>query len=205
MAQGLLAEGCAHGARIAFLDKNSDLFYELIFGCAKAGAVSVGINWRLAPPEVAYVVNDSAAEVLFVGPDFYGLVEAIEGELKTVKTIIAMVPGHERWAGFEAWRDGQSAEDPRCPVMAEDIAIQMYTSGTTGHPKGVQLAHEAFLAIRRLPAHDDMAWDHWTEADVSLVAMPSFHIGGAGWGVQGCGLGLKTLCFRSLSRGAFSR
>ena len=61
VAQGLLAEGCAHGARIAFLDKNSDLFYELIFGCAKAGAVSIDINWRLAPPEVAYVVNDSAA------------------------------------------------------------------------------------------------------------------------------------------------
>lgn len=201
VAQGLLAEGCAHGARIAFLDKNSDLFYELIFGCAKAGAVSVGINWRLAPPEVAYVVNDSAAEVLFVGPDFYGLVEAIEGELKTVKTIIAMVPGHERWAGFEAWRDGQSAEDPRCPVMAEDIAIQMYTSGTTGHPKGVQLAHEAFLAIRRLPAHDDMAWDHWTEADVSLVAMPSFHIGGAGWGVQGVWAGAKNVVLSEFEPG----
>ena len=45
-------------------------------------------------------------------------------------------------------------------MIAEDIAIQMYTSGTTGHPKGVQLAHETFLAIRRLPARDDMAWDH---------------------------------------------
>ena len=201
VAQGLLAEGCGHGARIAFLDNNSDLFYELIFGCAKAGAVSVGINWRLAPPEVAYVVNDSAAEVLFVGPDFYGLVEAIEGELKTVKTIIAMVPGHERWGSFEAWRDGQSAEDPHCSVTAEDIAIQMYTSGTTGHPKGVQLAHEAFLAIRRLPAHDDMAWDHWSEADVSLVAMPSFHIGGAGWGVQGVWAGAKNIVLSEFEPG----
>jgi acyl-CoA synthetase (AMP-forming)/AMP-acid ligase II len=53
------------------MDKNSDDFYEIVFGCAKSGTVSVGINWRLAPPEVAYILNDSQARVLFVGPDFY--------------------------------------------------------------------------------------------------------------------------------------
>ena len=100
VANGLLAEGLRAGSRVGFLDKNSDLFYQLVFGAAKAGAVSVGINWRLAPPEVAYILNDSRAEVLCVGPDFYGLVDQIKGDLKHVKRIISMRPGHDEWADF---------------------------------------------------------------------------------------------------------
>ena len=102
VANGLLAEGLTSGSRVGFLDKNSDLFYQLVFGAAKAGAVSVGINWRLAPPEVAYILNDSRAEVLCVGPDFFGLVAQIKDELTHVKQIIAMSPRHDDMAGFFA-------------------------------------------------------------------------------------------------------
>lgn len=193
VANGLIAEGVAPQSRVAFLDKNSDLFYEVVFGCAKANAVSVGINWRLAPPEVAYVVNDSKAEVMFVGPDFFPLVEKIAGELTTVKRIIAMAPGHAEWTDFAGWRDAQSDADPAVPTSREDICIQMYTSGTTGHPKGVQLANKAFFNLRRMPPNDDMAWDRWTADDVSLVAMPSFHIGGAGWGILGIMAGCRNI------------
>ena len=115
VANGLLAEGLRAGSRVGFLDKNSDLFYQLVFGSAKAGAVSVGINWRLAPPEVAYILNDSRAEVLCVGPDFYGLVEQIKDQLTHVKRIIAMAPGHREWPDFSQWRDAQSADDPALP------------------------------------------------------------------------------------------
>src|SRR6187402_2728605 len=65
VANGLIREGLQRGSRVGFMDKNSDDFYQIVFGCAKANAVSVGINWRLAPPEVAYILNDSKAEVLF--------------------------------------------------------------------------------------------------------------------------------------------
>ena len=180
VANGLLAEGLRAGSRVGFLDKNSDLFYQLVFGAAKAGAVSVGINWRLAPPEVAYILNDSRAEVLCVGPDFYGLVAQIKGDLKHVKRIISMRPGHDEWADFSQWRDAQSAADPAIRVAPEDVAIQMYTSGTTGHPKGVQLQHRCFFDLQRLPPNGDMEWNDWSDRDVSLVAMPSFHIGGVG-------------------------
>ncbi|HSG89532.1 MAG TPA: fatty acid--CoA ligase [Pseudomonadales bacterium] len=193
VGNGLIAEGVGPQARVAFLDKNSDLFYEVVFGCAKANAVSVGINWRLAPPEVAYVVNDSRAEVLFVGPDFFPLVDKIAPELTTVKRIIAMAPGHGEWTDFAAWRDAQSDADPEVPSTRDDICIQMYTSGTTGHPKGVQLANRTFFDLRVLEPHDDMEWNQWTDADVSLVAMPSFHIGGAGWGIQGLTAGAKNI------------
>jgi long-chain acyl-CoA synthetase len=193
VANGLIAEGVGPQARVAFLDKNSDLFYEVVFGCAKANAVSVGINWRLAPPEVAYIVNDSQAEVMFVGPDFYGLVAQIAPELSTVKRIIAMAPGHPQWADFSTWRDAQSVDDPEVPAGREDICIQMYTSGTTGHPKGVQLANRTFFDLRREAPHADMDWNAWGEDDVSLVAMPSFHIGGAGWGIQGVTAGAENI------------
>ena len=185
VANGLIAEGVKPQSRVAFLDKNSDRFYEIVLGCAKADAVSVGINWRLAPPEVAYVVNDSGAEVMFVGPDFFPLVEKIAPELTTVRRIVAMAPGHAQWVEYTAWRDAQPGTDPQVPCRPDDIAIQMYTSGTTGHPKGVQLANRAFFDLRRETPHDDMEWNEWNDADVSLVAMPSFHIGGAGWGIQG--------------------
>jgi acyl-CoA synthetase (AMP-forming)/AMP-acid ligase II len=147
VANGLLAEGLTAGSRVGFMDKNSDDFYQLVLGCAKAGCVSVGINWRLAPPEVAYILNDSRTEVLFVGPDFFGLVERIQHQVPSLRRIVAMVPGHEAWTAFADWRDGQDPADPAVPVSTDDVAIQMYTSGTTGHPKGVQLPHRCFFDL----------------------------------------------------------
>ncbi len=193
VANGLLAEGLRGGSRVGFLDKNSDLFYQLVFGAAKAGAVSVGINWRLAPPEVAYILNDSRAEVLCVGPDFFGLVAQIIGDLKHVKRIIAMSGVHPEWTDFSRWRDGHPAKDPGVAVAPDAVAIQMYTSGTTGHPKGVQLQHRCFFDLQRLTPNDDMQWNDWSERDVSLVAMPSFHIGGVGYGVWGLRAGATNI------------
>jgi len=201
VAQGLIAEGVGKGGRVGFLDKNSDLFYQVVFGAAKAGAVSVGINWRLAPPEVVYILNDSRAEVLFVGPSFFSLVDEIGSELRHVRRIVAMTGAHAGFDAFDEWRDRQSPEDPGVDVSPDDVAIQMYTSGTTGHPKGVQLQHKVFFELQRLPPRDDMAWNHWTDRDVSLVAMPSFHIGGVGWGVWGLRAGATNVVVSDFTPG----
>ncbi|MBX3706757.1 MAG: fatty acid--CoA ligase [Pseudomonadales bacterium] len=202
VANGLLAEGVEPGSRVGFMDKNSDHFYQLVFGCAKANAVSVGINWRLAPPEVAYILNDSRAEVLFVGPDFYPLVERIRAEVPTLRRIVAMEAGQPEWTPFTAWRDGQPAHDPGVAVTTDDVAIQMYTSGTTGHPKGVQLPHRCFFDLWRYPPAPDMAFNEWTESDVNLVAMPSFHIGGVGWGIMGIRPGARNVIVREFEPGS---
>ena len=183
----LLAEGLRAGSRVGFLDKNSDLFYQLVFGAAKAGAVSVGINWRLAPPEVAYILNDSRAEVLCVGPDFFGLVDADQRrpEAREARSSRCDRATHE-WADCSrVARSHRARPIRRYAVAPDDVAIQMYTSGTTGHPKGVQLQHCCFFDLQRLPPNDDMEWNDWSDRDVSLVAMPSFHIGGVGYGVWG--------------------
>ena len=70
VANGLAAEGVGSQDRVAFLDKNGPAYFEVLFGGAKLNAVNVAVNWRLAPPEMVYIINDAKAKVLFVGPEF---------------------------------------------------------------------------------------------------------------------------------------
>ncbi|HTE38572.1 MAG TPA: AMP-binding protein, partial [Reyranella sp.] len=149
-ANALIADGVQPQRRIAHLDKSSDLFFELLFGAAKANAVMVSVNWRLAPPEVAQIVNDAEAEMLFVGAEFFPVIEKIRGELKTVRKIVALDGGHSDWEPFAAWRDRQPPTDPRLPIAPTDTAIQFYTSGTTGLPKGAEIINRNFTAMMPL-------------------------------------------------------
>lgn len=185
VANGLLREGLRPGARVGFLGKNSDRFFEVVFGCAKSGTVLVGINWRLAIPEAAYILNDSKVQVLFVGKEFWEFAQALQAQVPALERIIAVESGHPRWPGIDEWRDSQSADDPGIAIATDDVAVQMYTSGTTGRPKGVELAHRSFFAMLRYPPNADMDFERWTDRDVSLVAMPGYHIGGVGWGIIG--------------------
>ena len=91
VANGLVALGVKDQDRVAFMDKNSDIFYEVVLGCSKANAVVVGINWRLAPPEVAYILNDSGAKVLFVGEEFFDLAEKILELSTNVEKVIVLL------------------------------------------------------------------------------------------------------------------
>ncbi|MEJ5221964.1 MAG: fatty acid--CoA ligase [Tepidiforma sp.] len=196
VANGLIAAGLQPQARIAYLDKNSDRFFEVLFGAAKANDVMVAVNWRLAPPEVAYVINDAMAEVVFVGQDFFPVIEKVLPELRTVKKVIAIDAPHDGWDYYPDWRDAQPAEDPRVPVAEDDVAIQMYTSGTTGHPKGAQLTNGNFFAL--LPGATREWGPRWSTDDVNLVCMPLFHIAGSGWGIVGLYAGAKDIILRDV-------
>src|SRR4029453_12936841 len=181
VANGLIAEGIKPQARVAHLDKSSDIFFELLFGVAKANAVMVSVNWRLAAPEVLHIVNDAKAEILFVGEEFFPVVDKIRDELKTVRKIVAFGARHPAWESFTAWRDRQGDTDPNLPTRPTDTAVQFYTSGTTGLPKGAELTNANFAWMLPL----------WTktwllaEGVPNLVCLPMFHIGGAGWGIAG--------------------
>src|SRR5215468_6917124 len=94
VARALIVEGVRPQARVAHLDKSNDLFFELMFGVAKANAVMVSVNWRLAPPEVLHIVNDAEAEVLFVGEEYFPLIEKIRNGFTTVRRIIAFGGRH---------------------------------------------------------------------------------------------------------------
>ncbi|MCI0491216.1 MAG: AMP-binding protein [Blastocatellia bacterium] len=207
VANGFIEEGLAPQSRIAVLDKNSDNYFEILFGAAKANHVLVAVNWRLAPPEIAYVINDATAEILFVGKDYFDTVEKIRGELVTVKKIIALGEGvtpsikcihsapHPEWESYTDWRDRQSESEPDIANAGSDVVLQMYTSGTTGHPKGAQLTNDNFPSLIP-PAVKEMG--EWTEGDVSLIAMPVFHIGGTGWGMLGFYVGANNVLLRDV-------
>ena len=186
VANGLVKEGIQEQDRVAYMDKNSERFYELVMGCSKSNSVIVGINWRLAPPEVAYILNDSQAKILFVGEDFFGLVDKILKDVPTVKKVICMSGQKSDWPEYESWRDSQNEDQCKRQENLENVAIQMYTSGTTGHPKGVQLTHNNFYSSRNnIDPQEGMEWAEWTEDEVQLVVAPTFHIGGAGSGIGG--------------------
>jgi acyl-CoA synthetase (AMP-forming)/AMP-acid ligase II len=181
VAQGLLARGLKPGARIGYLGKNSDRYFEVLLGGFKARCVMTGVNWRLAPPEIAYILNDAGCEILFVGADYYDTIAKLLPDCPNLKTIIAMDGGHPEWPSFEDWRDAQAATDPMLPPALDDDVIQLYTSGTTGHPKGVQLTNENYLAI--LHSATELGLAAYTPEDAVLVAMPFFHVAGVNIGL----------------------
>jgi acyl-CoA synthetase (AMP-forming)/AMP-acid ligase II len=190
IANGLRAISPAPEARVAVLAKNSDAFYELLLGAARVRDVLVPVNWRLAPPEVAYIVNDARAEVLVVGAEFFPIVEQIRRELPAVQRVIALEGDHPEWESYVTWRDRQGDAEPGLPIAPGDVAIQLYTSGTTGHPKGAQLTHANLLASLGndfVPA---------AAAEVVLACMPQFHIAGAGMGLAGLYHGGRTVIMR---------
>jgi fatty-acyl-CoA synthase len=191
VANGLIALGVRPHQRIAYLGKNSDLYFELLLGAVKANVVMTPVNWRLAAPEIAFIVADSKAPVLFVGPECVAQVRDIKAQLPDLRVVIAMEGGAGGWQDYAAWRDAQSPDDPNVDISPQNVAIQLYTSGTTGKPKGAMLSHANLLNLLVNGDGADADWNRWTQDDVSLVAMPVFHIGGSGWGLLGLYHGAK--------------
>jgi len=139
VAQALIAAGIRSGSRVAILDKNTDVFFQIVSGASKVDAVLVPINARLAPPEIVFAINDAEAEVLFVGEGFIAIVSSLREQLRTVRHIVVL--GSE----YERWRDGHPADDLECTVSLDSICLQLYTSGTTGFPKGSTHAPKFYL------------------------------------------------------------
>jgi len=196
VANGLKALGVKPRDRIAYLGKNSDIFFELLLGAMKANVVMAPVNWRLAAPEIAFIVADCKAPVLFVGPELVAQARAIQSQLPDLRTIITTEGGAPEWPDYAAWREAQSADDPRVEISRQDVAIQLYTSGTTGKPKGAMLSHANLLNLVETGEGEKPDWNKWTENDVSLVAMPVFHIGGSGWGLVSLYHGAKGVIAR---------
>lgn len=196
VAQGLIAEGLKPDARIGFIGKGSDRYFEMLYGAFKAKAVVVGVNWRLAPPEVAYVLNDAKTEMLFVGAEFYDVVEGGLPQCPSVKRVIALDGGHPTWTSFDDWRAGAEAKDPMLAADIDDDVIQLYTSGTTGHPKGVQLTNRNYIGI--LEGSEDSGWADWAVGEVNLVCMPLFHVAGVNIGLIGNTHGTKNIIIKDV-------
>ena len=193
LADALAAAGVGAEDRVAFLDKNGPEYFEVTFALAKLNAVNVAVNWRLAPGEIAQIVNDARATVVVVGPDFVPHVEKIEADLETVGRVVA-IGGHARWDDYETFLGGGEARDPGAQPAGGDVAFQLYTSGTTGLPKGVMLTNDNFF---RGVMNVTESW-RFTPDSVNLAVMPMFHIAGSGWSMVGLFHGCQTVLLRDV-------
>ncbi len=193
VASALAEAGVGSQDRVAFIDKNSIEYFELLFGATYLNAVLVAVNWRLAPPEMEYIVNDAEAKVLVIHEDFAEHLAAFESNLEHTSTIVVIGSSSDHTSWSE-WVD-RPAELPASAVSAgvDDVALQLYTSGTTGLPKGAQLTNANFTALLDTAANWGM-----DDNSASLAAMPLFHIGGSGWSLFGMANGAHTVLLREL-------
>jgi len=197
IANGLISLGCKPDSRIAYYGKNSDYFFEFLIGTLKSNTVAVGVNWRLAPPEVSYVLNDSKSEVLFVGEEFYPIIDQILEDLPNVKKVIAVDGNHTKYEDFISWRDSQESASTGLKSSDQDDILQLYTSGTTGHPKGVQLTNRNFAAANE--SIDGIV--PFEEGTTNLVCMPGYHVAGTNWGIWGYIFGCRNIIIADIDPG----
>jgi long-chain acyl-CoA synthetase len=187
-ANALSGAGVRAGDRVALLAKNCAEYYELIFACNKIGAIVVGLNWRLAAAEISAIVADAGPAVIIVGPSEQALLSEQARTENGLRRVVML--GEE----YDAWRAAAPAADPGHVGQGDDVAMLLYTSGTTGLPKGVMLTNHGMSYTQRLAESWDMGPD-----SVNLVAMPMFHIGGSGYGTSTMLVGGHTVLMREVN------
>jgi acyl-CoA synthetase (AMP-forming)/AMP-acid ligase II len=147
LANAFTSAGLQIGDRIAFLSKNSIEHALLFYAASKAGVVPVPLNYRLAAPMWTYMINDAQAKMVIASAAYVSIVDGFRGELKAVERFIAIdAEGAEGWDDYRRWVADQPSVPPDRVITEEHDVYQMYTSGTTGHPKGAMLTQGAVSA-----------------------------------------------------------
>jgi O-succinylbenzoate-CoA ligase len=180
-ANALRDAGVGKGDRVALLQMNSVEYMESFFAIAKIGAVCVPLNWRLTPEELAFILRDSGSGTLIFGAEFADAVRALHGrgggeQGTSIERWVqcGASPDRPGWAlDYDAWQQAASGAEPASDVGEDDLLYIMYTSGTTGLPKGAVHTHDsATWGVLTVNATSDVR-----AKDRYLIALPLFHVG----------------------------
>lgn len=195
VAAAIVSEGIGPGSHIGMLAKNCLEFWELWFGAAKAGCALALLNWRLAEPELAELVDDAGTPLLVAGPEFGGMAARAAGVVGRGTRVLVL---GEAW---DTWLAEAPTGVPLPRVHGEDTALLAYTSGTTGRPKGAQLSHRAFVNWFLISSLEPT--ERWSGDDVVLMVMPSFHLAGSWVSLPGLYHGGTVVVLPAFEPGAF--
>ncbi len=174
-AHALIASGVEVGDRVAIVAKNTLDYLIWALGTSKAGAALVPLNFRLTAAELVQLINDAQAKVVVARGEMVDALEPARGELKALAHAVAVEADARRgWIGYEDWIAGQPTAPPDLELMPEADAIQLYTSGTTGLPKGAVLSHSSVaIQFHQLTFCGTAAPDARM-----LIVLPMFHVAG---------------------------
>ena len=174
LANALYARGLKRQDRVAILAQNSNAYIETYAAGEVAGYITVAINYRLAAPEILYILKDAEPTVLIFDSEYADLISALRAELPGIEHFISFGEYCPDWADdYEIVLAASSADLPPIRSEPDDIAYIIYTSGTTGRPKGAMLDHKGQVGFIRSHALDFGA----RPVDRVLLVMPFYHIG----------------------------
>ncbi|MCP4417939.1 MAG: long-chain fatty acid--CoA ligase [Chloroflexi bacterium] len=169
--------GIQQGDRVSILAQNSSDYFEALFACGKIGAILNTLNWRLAAPELAYILEDCTPRVMIYEPEFADVVDALRDHISCEAFILMADESSEsEWRYEDALAAGSPTDFEGPRLKYEETWAILYTSGTTGRPKGAQVTYGNFFynAVGMGRAID------LTSEDVNLNVLPTFHAGGLG-------------------------
>ena len=186
LAQGLLSLGLRPGDRVAALTKHTAECIILVLGACKIGAVCMPVNWRLAAPELEFIFSNGEAKLLMCDEQF---LEVAAKAPFTQKMRVIRTESSRDQAGFADWLGQFAAIAPTRSAKSDDTALQLYSSGTTGLPKGVELTH-----CNLLTCFDELGIELGVDTNsIKLNTLPTFHIAGVGLGLMTFALGAQSV------------
>jgi len=197
LAHALNELGMSKGDRVALLSGNCHQFWETYCAGGKSGIILVPLNYRLAGRELLYILNNSGATTIIMGPEYVETIRLIRGELKHLKHFITFGDPDGEVLGYEQLIQNQSSEEPKAEITESDLFWIMYTSGTTGLPKGVMITHKNVLT----DALDDMYAYDMKKEEALLVTPPLYHSAGTAISYSAMYVGAKIVIMKKWDAG----